>query len=148
MRGGIDDDRLVEGGDPMSAVLGVPPADDAAIGLELPTITDEFMKARLSTVERYTVAILRKGPNYRRPDVDPVIWEHGRRNMALEQAGLLPVVCPTADETDFSGIGILTVPVDRATEILEQDPAIKRGVLTVELHPIRGFPGAGLPADC
>ena len=115
--------------------------------LELPTITDDFMKARLSTVQTYTVAILRRGPNYRRPDVDPVIWEHGRRNMALWEAGLLPVVCPSADETDFAGVGILTVPVDRATEILEEDSAIKDGVLTVELHPIRGFPGAGLPAE-
>jgi len=130
----------------VSAVPSLPPADDASIGLELPTITDEFMKARLSTIDTYTVAILRKGPNYRRPDVDPIIWEHGRRNMALGQAGLLPIVCPSADETDFAGVGILTVPVARATEILGEDPAIKRGVLTVELHQIRGFPGAGLPA--
>jgi hypothetical protein len=127
--------------------IEVPLADDASIGLELPTITDEYMKGGLSQSRDYTLLILKKAPKYKRPEVHPIIWEHGRRNMALQQAGLMPIVCPVRDEDEYAGIGILTIPVDRAAEIYGQDPGVKAGIFTVEVHPVGGFPGSGLPTE-
>jgi hypothetical protein len=125
----------------------IPLADDAAIGRELPTITDEQMKGRLPLVRDYTLMILRKTSRYTRPEVDPIIWEHGRRNMALQDAGLMPIVCPIRDDGEFAGIGILTVPRDRVAEILSQDPGVKAGIFTFEVHPVGGFPGSALPME-
>jgi hypothetical protein len=124
----------------------VPLSDDASIGLELPTITDEFMKQRLSESESYTLWLLKTTPELKRPEVDPIIWEHGRRNMALQQAGPMPIVCPVHDESEWAGIGILTVPPERAAEIFSQDPGVKAGIFTFEVHPIAGFPGSTLPS--
>jgi hypothetical protein len=124
-----------------------PVADDAAIGLDLPTIVDEHMKGRLRLVRDYTLMILRKTSRYKRPEVDPIIWEHGRRNMALQDAGLMPIVCPIRDDGEFAGIGILTVPPDRVAEILSQDPGVKAGIFTFEVHPVGGFPGSALPIE-
>ena len=80
-----------------------------------------------------------------RPDVDPIIWEHGRRNMALNDAGLMPVVLPVADDTDLAGIAVFTVGPDEVRTIMDDDPGVRAGIFTYELHPVRGFPGSALP---
>ena len=35
-----------------------------------------------------------------------IVWEHGRRNMALRAQGTLPIVCPVGDDSEWAGIGI------------------------------------------
>jgi hypothetical protein len=118
---------------------GVPLADDEAAGLELPTITDEYMQERLGQAQGYTLVILRKTPKYKRPDTDPIVREHGRRNMALQQAGLMPIVCPARDDSGFAGICIFAVSPERASEILSEDPGVEAGIFTFEAHPVAGF---------
>ena len=127
------------------ATVDVPLADDAAWGRDRPSVTDEFMQQRLSQSQTYTLVILKRTPKLKRPEVDPIIWEHGRRNMALQQAGLMPIVCPVLDEGELAGICILTIPLKRTAEILTEDPGVKAGIFTFEVHPIGGFPGSTLP---
>jgi hypothetical protein len=129
-----------------NATIDVPGPDEALIGLELPTITDELMKQRLAGSESYTLCLLKGTPKLKRPEADPIIWEHGRRNMALQQAGLMPIVCPVRDESEWAGIGILTVSPERAAEIFTQDPGVKAGIFTFDVHPVAGFPGSTLPS--
>jgi hypothetical protein len=43
------------------------------------TITDEFMRQMLSRSQPYALVLLKATPSYRRPEVDGIIWEHGRR---------------------------------------------------------------------
>jgi hypothetical protein len=81
------------------------------------------MRARLAATATYTAVLLHASDTLVRPAADPIIWEHGRRNMALAEAGLLAVVLPVADGTALSGIGNFGY----------------------DLHPVRGFPGASLP---
>ena len=64
--------------------------------------------------------------------------------MALREAGILAIVCPATDESDVAGICIFRAPPDEVREIIDGDPAIRAGVLTYELHPVRGFPGDAL----
>ena len=121
-----------------SATLEVPVADDAAIGLELPVITDEHVRSWLTASRSYTLLILKKAPKYSRPAADRIVWEHGRRNMALQEAGLMPIVCPARDDSGLAGICILTVSVERAAEIFGEDPGVKAGIFTFEVHPVAG----------
>jgi hypothetical protein len=125
----------------------VPIADNASIDLDLPEISDEYMKQRLLESHTYTLMILRRTPKLRRPKVDPIIWEHGRRNMALQEAGLMPIVCPARDDGEWAGIGVLTVSPERAAEIFTQDPGVEAGIFTFEVHPVGGFPGSTLPSE-
>ena len=81
-----------------------------------------------------------------RPGAEKIIWEHARRNFLLRARGLLPIVCPITDGGDLAGIGIFNADVELAKAIMEQDPAIKEGILVYEAHPCRGFPGDCLPA--
>jgi len=110
----------------------------------LPDISDDFMRQMLPTTRTYTVVILH-GPNREVPDADTIIWEHGRRNFALRQAGLLSVVCPIGDGTGIAGVGVFNAPIEQVDELCKSDPAVRAGVLTYEVHQARGFPGDSLP---
>jgi hypothetical protein len=93
----------LKGGAPVIApetTVALSGPDDASIGLELPAISDEDMRSRLARADRYTLLILKKTPRYRRPAADSVVWEHGRRNMALQRLGLMPMICPARDNSD------------------------------------------------
>lgn len=118
----------------------------------LPEVTDEMMRTALAATIPYTVIILKAGPRYsppgpnRDPEVATIIWRHGNRNFRLRAAGLLAVVCPVADGSDVTGIGVFAAGVEDVDRIYALDPAVKAGVLTYEVHATRTFPGSTLPA--
>ena len=108
-------------------------------------ITDEFMMQMISQAKPYSVALLKAAGNYGTPESQPIVWEHARRNFALREEGLLSVVCPISDESDLKGIGIFNADVDQTRLIMEEDPGVKAGIFTFEVHSARSFPGDYLP---
>lgn len=108
-------------------------------------ITDAFMREMLSATRHYCVMILRAGPNRDDPEREKIAWEHGRRNFMLRAQGLLSIVCPIADGSDVSGIGIFNASVEDVRRIMDEDPGVKAGVFIYELHPSVSFPGDCLP---
>jgi hypothetical protein len=114
--------------------------------LSLPDISDEFMRQGLASTASYTVVFLKKGPNYAPPRSDAIIREHGRRNFALRAAGLLSIVCPIADGTEWAGIGVFSAAPTEVEQILAGDPAVAADVLRFEVHAARSFPGDSLPS--
>lgn len=108
-------------------------------------ITDEFIREMLAKAKHYSLLILTHGPNRNKPGVEKIIWEHGRRNFALRRDGLLSIVCPISRGGRFAGIGIFNAPVDKAKKIMDEDPAIKEGVLVYEVLDCQSFPGDCLP---
>ena len=110
-------------------------------------ITDEYMQDMLAKTRMYSLVLLKRAGRYSQPDTPAIIWEHGRRNLSLREDGLLVVVCPVADDTDLAGIGIFDATLEETARIMEDDPAVRAGVLSYEVHPIRGFPGDSLPPE-
>jgi hypothetical protein len=108
-------------------------------------ITDDFMREMISKTKNYCIVILKAGPNRNAPGVEKIIWEHGRRNFALRADGVLPIVCPIADGSNISGIGIFNASVDEVKRIMDEDPGVKEGVFVYEIHVCRSFPGDCLP---
>ena len=108
-------------------------------------ITDEYMLEMRSQARTYSLVLLKRAVRYDEPDADAIIWEHGRRNHSLRADGVLAIVCPIADDSEWAGIGIFDAPLDETARILDGDPAIQAGVLSYEVHPVRGFPGDSLP---
>jgi hypothetical protein len=108
-------------------------------------ITDEYMEDMLGKSRTYTAMLLRLTNRASAPDTGQIVWEHGRRNFELGAEGKLPIVCPGSDDSDFAGIGIFDATPDEVERLLQDDPGVKAGVFTYELHPVRGFPGARLP---
>jgi hypothetical protein len=109
-------------------------------------ITDEYMREMLAKTRNYTMVLLKATPKRYEGDAPPIISEHGRRNFSLRADGLLSIVCPVMDDSGWSGIGIFNVGIEEVTRIMEEDPGVRAGVFTFEVHPVKSFPGDSLPA--
>jgi hypothetical protein len=114
-------------------------------GHTLRAIDDDAMRSRLQQTATYTLLVLTLRASEIRPEDRPVIWEHGRRNMALVDAGLLAVVLPVGDGSGLAGVGVFTVGPDQVREIMDADPGVRAGLFDYEVHVARGFPGSTLP---
>jgi len=111
------------------------------------TITDDDMRQMLTATRNYSLVILKVGPHRHDEGADSIIWEHGRRNFALRAEGALSIVCPIADGSEIAGVGIFDASTEDVRKIMDEDPAVKAGILTYEVHPCRGFPGSSLPSS-
>ena len=109
------------------------------------TITDDEMHQGISAAKAYTLMILKATPKLRVPGVEKIVWEHGRRNFSLRAEGVLPIVCPVSDGGEIAGMGIFTTSVDETKKIMDEDPGVRAGIFTYEIHSCRGFPGSALP---
>jgi YCII-related domain len=108
-------------------------------------ITDEYMHEELGRTRVYTLVLLRPGEHYEKEGREETVWEHGRRNFSLRAEGVMPIVGPVPDDSDLAGMAVLDAPLDRAAEIMDDDPAIREGIFVYELHPVLSFPGSALP---
>lgn len=109
------------------------------------TITDEMMREMLPKAKSYSVVILRGTEKLKEPGADKVIWEHGRRNFQLRADGLLSIVCPIRDGSGVTGVGIFNATPEETKNIYDDDPGVKAGYFTFEVHPCSSFPGDSLP---
>jgi hypothetical protein len=117
------------------------PRRTSEIGITFTQLTPE----RTRVVLTYTALVLRTTASFARPAHDALIWEHGRRNMALVEAGLLAVVLPVTDGSGAAGYGVFTTDLETTRRVMDSDPTVRAGIFDHELHPVRGFPGATLP---
>jgi len=109
------------------------------------TITDEMMRERLSNLKPYTIMILRKKiPGFGEPGTDKIVWEHGRRNFVLRASGKMNVICPVNDGSDVTGVCVFNADLEETRRIYDEDPGVKAGIFTYELHPTLSFPGDAL----
>ncbi len=108
-------------------------------------MTDDHMRMMLGQSRLYTVVLLKAGPNRSTDGVNAIVWEHGRRNFELRARGILSIVCPITDGSEWAGIGIFNASIDEVKEIMDGDPGVAAGVFVYEMHPCRSFPGDRLP---
>jgi hypothetical protein len=117
----------------------------------LPEITEEKFTENLQKSRPYTVVILKAGPRFvmpglgRDPAITAIITQHGRRNMALREAGIMPIVCPIGDGSGVTGVCVFNTSPEEAQRIYSADPGVVAGVFAFEVHPARSFPGSTLP---
>ena len=108
-------------------------------------VTDEYMREMRPKARVYSLVLLRRAAKYYGPGAGAIIWEHGRRNHSLRIDGVLAIVCPIDDDTEWAGIGIFDATAEETARIMDGDPAVQAGVLSYQVHPVRGFPGDSLP---
>jgi hypothetical protein len=107
-------------------------------------ISDAYMQEQLGRTREYAVVLLRASEQYGREGSDAVIWEHGRRNFSLRADGVVSIVCPVTDDTELCGVAIFNTSVAQARQLMEEDPGVRAGVFSYEVHPVRSFPGDAL----
>lgn len=113
-------------------------------------ISDDYMRERLRTVRPYATVLLKKGPAYRdqasrTPDEARIVWNHGRRNMALSAEGAMALVGPVAGGGDLVGLCVFTIPETEVRALMDADGGVQAGIFVYEVVTLFGFPGDGLP---
>jgi hypothetical protein len=109
------------------------------------TFTDDEMNQLAMTARPYSLVILKAGPNSLDAAAPSLMWEHGRRNLGLRDAGVLAVSLVVLDDSELWGIRVLAGTVDDTVALMNDDPGVAAGVFTFEVHPCRGFAGQSLP---
>lgn len=108
------------------------------------SITDDDMRKVINARKPYTLVAFKDGPKAGDPLAERMIWEHGRRNLNLRQDGRLDLIIGLRDEWEIIGMDVFNTDVKETRRIIEDDPAVKTGVLAYEIHPIVSFPGDAL----
>jgi hypothetical protein len=108
-------------------------------------ISDEYMFEQLQRTREYSVVLLHAGPQFGTLGSDAIVFEHARRNFSLRADGLLSIVCPVTDDSELQGVGVFSGTVDETRRLMEDDPGVRAGVFTFDVHPVRSFPGDALP---
>jgi hypothetical protein len=107
-------------------------------------VTDEQIQQLAATAKPYSLALLSWGPERHMDGADAIELEHQRRMVSLRVDGVIAVLCPVASDT-VSGIAIMTVPPEEASEIMNGDPCVRAGMIRVEVYACHGFAGDTLP---
>ena len=87
---------------------------------------------------QFQMAILRKGPQWsvmKPEDRNTIMLKHRDTVVALFNSGKMVVAGPFGDETDLAGIFVLRAMADDAKTTVDQDPAVKAGLMSAEIHP-------------
>jgi len=109
------------------------------------TVTDEQIQALAATAKPFSLAILQWSPERTVEGADAIELEHQRRMVSLHAEGVIAVLCPVVADT-VAGVAIMTVPAEKAAEIMAGDPCVQAGIMTCDVHPCNGFPGDTIPA--
>ena len=108
------------------------------------TVTDEQIRELAASAKPYSLARLRWGPERHMDGAAAIELEHQRRMVSLRADGVIAILCPVASDT-VSGVAVMTVPPERAQEIMDGDPCVQAGMILCEVQPCAGFPGDALP---
>ena len=92
-------------------------------------------------MRQYVFAYLKKGPNrdMSKEEADQLQRAHLDNISRLAEEGKLVLAGPFMDDTDIRGIYVFAVEsLEEAEKIANSDPAIRKGSLSMELHPWYG----------
>jgi len=92
-------------------------------------------------MKQYVIAFLKAGKvkSESQEKAQELQLEHLRNITKMAEEGVLVLAGPFLDDTEIRGIYIFDVKtVEEAQRLTETDPAIKAGVLEMELHPWYG----------
>jgi uncharacterized protein YciI len=96
-------------------------------------------------IKQYYFVMLTRGPNASKIDsleLEKIQAGHMANIHKMAEAGKLQIAGPFGDDGDWRGIFIFNVnSEEEVKELLKNDPAIKAGRLSYEIHPWWSEPG-------
>ena len=108
-------------------------------------ITDEYMRLMQEKTKEYCVCLLRTTTKRGQTGANRLVAEHNRRIFALRAQGPVAILCQVSDGSGMSGVIIFDASPEEVKKLMDEDPAIREGIFTYELHASRSFPGDMLP---
>lgn len=112
-------------------------------------ITPEFIQQEIARGRTYIVAFLKAGPQ--REGIDQATLDQNQANhlnhlFAMKEQGKLAIFGPFMEDGELRGLCIFaSKDINEVKQLLEEDPHIKSGYLTYEIHTWFGLPQDKLP---
>jgi uncharacterized protein YciI len=114
----------------------------SAIAVLFPLILASLTFARQGEGHKliqFQMAIMKKGPKWdttRDEERGPILQQHLANVLSMYKSGKLALAGPFGDDTNLVGIFILrTASADEAKSWVNDDPAVKAGLMAPEFHP-------------
>jgi hypothetical protein len=107
-------------------------------------VTDAQIQDLAATAGPATLGVLRWTADRHRDGAAEVELEHQRRMVTLRADGVIAILVPVLSDT-LAGLAVMTVGVDEAGALFEEDPCVRAGMMTYEVHPCLTFPGDAAP---
>ncbi len=97
-----------------------------------------------NNLKEYIFVMLKSGPDRSQSEAELKKLQAGHLDniRSMAESGMLAIAGPFAEDIDWRGILIFNImDTVKVKSMLNDDPAIKAGRLTFELHPIFSTPG-------
>ena len=113
----------------------------------VPTPNAAEMAGRRQFARRYTLVFLRKGPAPLDDETrhERLQLEHLQHLTKLQILGKLVLNGPTLIEHDILGVSVYAAELEEARALVEADPKVRAGYLTVETIPWMAVPNEAAP---
>jgi uncharacterized protein YciI len=113
------------------------------------SITPEYIQEKVSKGRAYTIVFLKAGKKQHSSDpkqAEQKQMEHLIYLFKLKEQEKLPLFGPFTKSGDLRGICIFNSDnAEEVKKLLDEEPLVKEGLLTYEIHPWFGIPGDKLP---
>ncbi len=106
-------------------------------------VNDDDVRELAATAKPYSLAVLRWA-NRDHSEKGEIEAAHQRRMVELRRDGIIAILCPVASD-GICGVAVLTVPIAEATLVMNGDPCVQSGIMTVEVLSCHSFAGDALP---
>jgi uncharacterized protein YciI len=104
--------------------------------------------------EQYTMVLIKRGDHFNpnAPDFMDVMKQHHALVKEMTEQGKLAIAgpFPFSDAGELLGASIFQVGAEQTAKLLQDDPAVKAGLLKTEMHPWgtgKGVLASGLPME-
>jgi len=107
-------------------------------------VTDAQIQDLAATATPASVCVLTWTADRHQQGADATELEHQRRMVTLRADGVIAVLVPVLSDT-VAGIAVLTIGVEEADALFAEDPCVRAGMMTYEVHACLTFPGDAVP---
>jgi uncharacterized protein YciI len=88
---------------------------------------------------QFQMAIMKKGPKWdtaKDSERGPILQQHQANVLSMYKSGKVAIAGPFGDDTNLAGIFVVrTASADEAKSWVNDDPAVKAGLMAPEFHP-------------
>lgn len=106
-------------------------------------VTDDDVRQLAAKAKPYSLVVLRWANRDHSEEVK-LGAAHQRRMVELRRDGIIAILCPVVSDT-ICGVAVLTVPIDEAARIMNDDPCVQSGIMSCPVVLCHSFAGDALP---
>lgn len=100
--------------------------------------TNHDLQQLAAAAEHFTLVILKWTPDRFMPGAEAIELQHQQRLASLRTQRVIAVIAPILSG-ELGGVLMIRATLEEAAALINEDPCVKAGMQTYELHPCIGL---------